>query len=53
MPGIVASFSPLQRLSFGPKLAQYAINRTIDGVNRIFIIAFVQEDTGAWLIEQM
>ncbi len=42
MPGIVASFSPLQRSAILPGIAEYAVNRTIQGHNKLFLIYFVQ-----------
>lgn len=53
MPALVASYSALQRVSLSPRIGEYAINRTIDGVNRIFFVYFLQDATGAWLIDQM
>jgi Bacterial Ig domain/Glucodextranase, domain B len=51
-PSIVASYSQPQKLDLSPELGEYAINRTLDGVNRVFLIYFVQMD-GAWLIDAM
>jgi len=53
MPALIASYSTLQRVSLAPHVGEYAINRTIDGVNRIFFVYFLQDATGAWLIDQM
>jgi Glucodextranase, domain B len=54
MAPIVASYSQLQRLSISPGLGEYAINRTIDGINRIFLVYFVQDSSsGAWLLDSM
>jgi hypothetical protein len=53
MATIVASYSPLQRLSLTRGIGEYAINRTIDSVNRIFLIYFVQDSSGAWRIDAM
>ncbi|MBL0037926.1 MAG: hypothetical protein IPP36_03970 [Nitrosomonadales bacterium] len=36
MPLIIASYSPLQRLQVYPNIGEYAVNRTIHGVNRIY-----------------
>jgi hypothetical protein len=53
MASLVASYSPLQRASLSSRIGEYAINRTIDGVNRIFFIYFLQDANGAWLIDAM
>jgi hypothetical protein len=53
MPAIVASYSPLQRVSLSPRIAEYAVNRTIDGVNRVFLVYFLQDANGVWLIDAM
>ena len=53
MPTIIASYSPLQRVSISGDIGEYAINRTINGVNRIFLIYFLQGDDGTWLIDAM
>jgi hypothetical protein len=53
MAAIVASYSTLQRASISAYIAEYAINRTISGVNRIFLIGFVQDENGAWVIDSM
>lgn len=53
MPAIVASYSALQRVSVSADIGEYAVNRTIDGVNRIFLIYFVRDANGVWLIDAM
>jgi PKD repeat protein len=53
MPSIVASYSPLQRVSLAPEIGEYAVNRTIDGRNRIFLIYFVHASDGVWRIDAM
>ena len=53
MPEIVASFSPLQRVSLLPDIGEYGINRTIDGRNRVFLIYFLRDTDGVWRIDAM
>jgi hypothetical protein len=51
--GIIESYSPLQRSSVTATYGEYAINRTIDGVDRIFFIYFLQDEDGVWRIDSM
>jgi hypothetical protein len=53
MPGIIASYSPLQRLQIYPDIGEYAVNRVIHGVNRIFLIYFLLDNDGVWRIDSM
>jgi hypothetical protein len=53
MPDIVASYSPLQRVSLAPEIGEYAVSRTIDGRNRIFLIYFLRGSDGVWRIDAM
>jgi len=52
-PAIMSSYSPLQRSRITGRFGEYAVNRVIDGVNRIFLIYFVQDDDGVWRIDSM
>ena len=53
MPTIVASFSALQPVSLSPSIGAYAINRTIDGRDRIFFIYFLKDADGVWRLDAM
>ncbi|MBI3386971.1 MAG: hypothetical protein HY027_04430 [Deltaproteobacteria bacterium] len=53
MPSIVASYSPLQRVSLAPEIGEYGVNRTIDGRDRIFLVYFLHGSDGVWRIEAM
>ena len=53
MAAIFASASTLQLVSISEGMGEYAVNRTIDGVNRIFFIYFLQDDDGIWRIDSM
>jgi len=50
---IAASFSPLQGMGMSPEMIEYAVNRTIDGENRIFFIYFVRDLDGTWRLDSM
>lgn len=50
---IVTSFSPLQRGTLAADYAEYAINRTIDGIDRLFLIYFVKGADGVWQLDSM
>lgn len=53
MPAIVNTFSPLQRVSISEHVGEYAVNHTIGGVNRIFLIYFLQDANGIWRLDSM
>jgi hypothetical protein len=53
MPQIVGTFSQPQLLSVTGGVGEYAVNRIIDGVNRLFLIYFVQDVDGVWRIDSM
>ncbi len=53
LPQIVSTWSALQPADFGPSYAEYAINRMINGTNRLFFIYFVADDDGVWRIDSI
>jgi hypothetical protein len=53
MAGIVGSFSGLQSSLVSSNVAEYAINREVDGVNRIFFIYFLLDADGLWRIDSL
>ena len=53
MPFIIESYSPLQRLQVYPNIGEYAVNRTIHGMNRIYLIYFLLDNDGVWRIDSM
>ena len=53
MTQIVGSYSTLQRSQLGNGVCEYAVNRTIDGINRIFFISFVRDEDGIWRLDSM
>ena len=50
---IVESYSSLQKVSISDEIGEYAINRNINGVNRIFFVYFLRDDSGVWYIDSM
>lgn len=50
---IVASYSPLQRVSISEEIGEYAVNRTINGVDSIFFIYFLKDGDGVWRSDSM
>ena len=53
MPDIVDSYSTPQRSYLSTDMAEYGVNRSIDGTNRIFMIGFVTNDKGQWNVSEM
>jgi hypothetical protein len=53
MPQIAATFSALQTVTVGGDIGEYAVNRTIGGVNRIFFIYFMRDFDGVWRLDSM
>jgi chitodextrinase len=53
LPQIVGSFSPPQLVSVTDQMGEYAINRTINGVEQIFFIYFIRDVDGVWRIDDM
>lgn len=53
MPEIISSYSPLQRVSISANIGEYAVNRTINGQNRIFLIYFLRGADGVWRLDAM
>ena len=53
MPQILASFSNLQTVTINSDVGEYAINRIVDGVNRIFFIYLIRDIDGVWRIDSM
>jgi hypothetical protein len=50
---IVSTWSALQPSSLDGESAEYGINKTIDGINRIFLIDFVFDSDGVWRLDSM
>ncbi len=50
---IVGTLSDLQPVSLSGDLGEYAINRTINGENRIFFLYFGRDGDGVWRLQSM
>jgi glucodextranase-like protein len=53
MPAIVASYSAPQPVSATGEMLEYAVNRTIDGVDSIFFIYALLDGDGVWRLDSM
>ena len=53
LPQIAASFSELHFVTLSSELGEYAINRAINGEDRIFLIYFGQDGDGVWRLQSM
>ena len=53
LPAILKTFSSLQVVDINPDYAEYAVNRPINGENRLFLIYFVKDNNGDWKLEGM
>ena len=53
MADIVATWSVPQTGMLSDDIADFAINRTIDGINRIFFINLIRENDGVWRLDSM
>jgi hypothetical protein len=49
----IASLSFPSGLDIQNQIAEYGINRTIDGVNRIFLVYFLRGADGVWRLDSM
>ena len=50
---IAASFSPMRNMSMSAVMSEYAVNRTINGENRIFFVYFLRDLKGVWRLDSM
>jgi hypothetical protein len=53
MMEIMNSWSPLQKSEITDDYAEFAVNRLINGVNRIFFIYFLKDEDGVWKLDTM
>lgn len=53
MPQIASGFSDVQTVDIGAAFSTYAVNRMVEGVNRIFIIQFLIGSDGVWRLDSM
>ena len=52
-PQIIASYSPLRRISITESIGEYAIVRPYNGQNRVYLIYFLQDVDGVWRVDGM
>ncbi len=53
MPEIMATYSAPGRVYAGEQYAEFGVSRTVDGVNRIYLITFLRDENGGWKIDSM
>ncbi len=53
MAAIVATFTSFRGVSVAEGYAEYALNATINGENRLFLIYFLKDADGVWRLEAM
>lgn len=53
MQEIVASYSDLLPIGVEETLAEFAVNRMIDGIDRVFLIYLLQDGSGIWKLDSM
>lgn len=53
LPTIVASYSPLQRVSISANIGEYAVTRDDNGTSRVFFVYLIKDTDGVWRIDEM
>lgn len=53
MPEIVASYSPLATVSISENMAEFALNRKIDGQLQVFLVYYLKGIDGVWRLSAM
>ena len=53
MPEIVASYSPLVTVSISEHIGEFAVNRTIDGQLKVFLVYYLKGIDGTWRLDMM
>ena len=53
LPKIIASYSPLQRISITGNIGEYAITRNDNGTSRLFFVYLIKDKDGVWRIDEM
>jgi len=49
----VATFTTFQGVNIIESYAEYALNATVNGENRLFLIYFLKDADGVWRVEAM
>ncbi len=52
-PQIIASYSPLRRVSISSDIGEYSIVRNFNGQNRLYLIYFLRDADGVWRMDGM
>jgi PKD repeat protein len=53
LPGIIASYSPLSRVSISSDIGEYAVVRPNNGQNQLYLIYFLRGVDGIWRVDEM
>jgi PKD repeat protein len=53
LPSIINSLADIVFVSFYGNVAEYAINRLEDGMNRLYFIYFIRDENGLWKIDSL
>ena len=52
-PEIIASYSPLNRVSISSDIGEYAVVRLNNGQNQLYLIYFLKDVDGVWRVDSM
>jgi hypothetical protein len=52
-PQIIASYSPLRRISITDNIGEYAIVRNVNNQNHVYLVYFLQDADGVWRVDAM
>lgn len=52
-PITIGNWSPLQPSKITEEYAEFAVNKTVNGINRLFFIYFIRDSDGIWRIDSM
>jgi len=50
---VVASYSPLMLVSLSDEIGEFAVNRTVDGQLKLFLVYYLKGKDGTWRLESM
>jgi hypothetical protein len=53
MPQIIASYSPLRRVSISEFIGEYAVVRPFNNQKRLYLIYFLKDQDGVWRLDAM
>jgi len=52
-PDIISGWSSLQQSKITSEYAEYGINTSVNGIDRLFLIYFIPDDDGVWRMDSM